>query len=151
MSLNASKTILKIFGIISIIFGVMGIIAGILFVSGGAFIGAGAAAGDIAPDTQLASGIAVLGFGGLLIIIGSAIELLSGVFSVKAANDSSKIMPAWWFALLGTITSVISIITMFVQKTQPVDTKNVFGAAVGVFTSILIFVAANTIKQSAGK
>lgn len=151
MNLNTSKMILKVFGIISIIFGILGIVAGIMAVAGGAIIGAGAAAGEIAADSKLAGGVALLGFGGLLVIVGSVIELLSGVLSVKASNDISKIMPAWVFALIGTITSIISVVSMFMQKTQPVKTSNLVGAIVGVCTSVLIFVAANNIKKAAGK
>lgn len=151
MNLNTSKMILKVSGIISIIFGILGIITGIMAVAGGAIIGAGAAAGEITASNEVAGGVALLGFGGLLIIIGSIIELLSGVFSVKASNDISKIMPAWWFSVISVITSIISIISMVMQKAQPIDTKSLLGAIVGLLTSILIFFAAETIKKAAGK
>ena len=151
MNLNTSKVILKVSGIISIIFGILGIIAGVMAVAGGALIGAGAAAGQITASNEVAGGVALLGFGGLLVIIGSIIELLSGIFSVKASNDISKIMPAWWFSVLSVIASIVSIVTIVLQKSQPIDPKNLFGAIVGLLTSILIFFAAETIKKAAGK
>ena len=151
MSLGASKKILKIFGIISIVFGILGIIFGIMSVAGGAILGTGVAAGEVAASNDMAAGVALLGFGGLLIIIGSVIELISGVCSVKAANDISKIMPAWVFSLIGVISSLASVISMVMQKVQPVKTNEIVGAVVGCITSILIFVAANSIKGAAGK
>lgn len=151
MSLGASKKILKIFGIISIVFGILGIIAGVMSVAGGALLGTGVAAGEVAAGNDMAAGVALLGFGGLLIIIGSVIELISGVCSVKAANDISKIMPAWIFSLIGVISSLASVISMVMQKAQPVKTNEIVGAVVGCITSILIFVAANSVKSAAGK
>ena len=108
MSLNTSKMILKIFGIISIIFGILGIIAGIMAVAGGALIGAGAAAGEVAGNSQLA-------------------------------------------ALISVIMSIISIITMIMQKNQTTDSRNTISAIIGLLISILVFVAANTIKKAARK
>ena len=60
-------------------------------------------------------------------------------------------MPAWWFAVISVITSIISIVSMVMQKAQPIDTKSLLGAIVGLLTSILIFFAAETIKKAAGK
>lgn len=149
MSLNTSKTILKVFGIISIIFGVLGIIGGVMAIAGGALIGVGAAAGEVAGSSELAGGVAILGFGGILIVISAVVELISGIFSVKASNDISKIMPAWVFAVIGLIMSILSAIGTFVTKANTNST--VAGTIIGLGLSILIFVAANNIKKAAGK
>lgn len=154
MSLQTSKTILKVFGIISIIFAVLGIIAGVTAVAGGALVGAGAAAGKVTGSEQVAGGVALLGFGGLLIIIGSVVELLSGIFSVRASNDISKIMPAWVFALIGlifSIPSVVSAIMAAMNNTATNATSNVISSIIGLALSILIFVAATNIKSAARK
>lgn len=151
MSLSTSKTILKIFGIISIVLGVLGIIAGVIAVAGGAIVGAGAASGEIASTSGLAAGIALLGFGGLIILVMAVIELLSGIFSVRAAKDISKIMPAWVFALLGLISAVINVVSLFVGQTELASTSSIVGTVIGCIINILIFVAANTIKTAANK
>lgn len=151
MNLNTSKMILKVFGIISIIFGILGIGVGILAVIGGLTVAAGGATGEIATTPSFASAVALLGFIGLIAIVGSIVELLSGIFSVKAANDISKIMPAWWFSILGVITSIISIVSMVTQNTKQVDTSNMLGAIVGLLTSVLVFFAAETIRKAAKK
>ena len=56
MSLDTSKMILKIAGIISIIFGILGIIGGIAAILGGSFLGFGVASGDVAGSQDLAIG-----------------------------------------------------------------------------------------------
>ena len=153
MSLDTSKTILKVFGYISIVFGVLGILGGIAVIAGGSLIGVGVASGEVQASKDLAAGIAIFGFGGLLILISAAIELMSGVFSVKAAKDISKIMPAWVFSLIGLILSIIQVIMALVQK-QPTTSNPItiiIGHIVGIGISALIFVAANNIKQAAGK
>ena len=145
MNLSTSKTILKIAGIISIIFGVLGIIGGIMAIAGGSFLGIGLAIGEVQASQDIAAGVGLLGLGGLLILIGAVIELLSGIFSVRAAKDISKIMPAWVFSLIGLILSVPGLIAAISANDKIVS--NIITVAINA----LIFVAANTVKKSAGK
>lgn len=145
MNLSTSKTILKIAGIISIIFGVLGIIGGIMAIAGGSFLGIGLAIGEVPASQDIAAGVGLLGLGGLLILIGAVIELLSGIFSVRAAKDISKIMPAWVFSLIGLILSVPGLIAAISANDKIVS--NIITVAINA----LIFVAANTVKKSAGK
>ena len=145
MNLSTSKTILKIAGIISIIFGVLGIIGGIMAIAGGSFLGIGLAIGEVQASQDIAAGVGLLGLGGLLILIGAVIELLSGIFSVRAAKDISKIMPAWVFSLIGLILSVPGLIAAISANDKIVS--NIITVAINA----LICVAANTDKKSAGK
>lgn len=145
MNLSTSKTILKIAGIISIIFGVLGIIGGIMAIAGGSFLGIGLAIGEVQASQDIAAGVGLLGLGGLLILIGAVIELLSGIFSVRASKDISKIMPAWVFSLIGLILSVPGLIAAISANDKIVS--NIITVAINA----LIFVAANTVKKSAGK
>ena len=68
---------------------------------------------------------------------------MEGWFSISASKDSAKIMPAWIFAILGIIGSIGTLISSIGE-----DMKGVAGAVIGVALSVLIFVAANTIKKS---
>ncbi|MBP3200109.1 MAG: hypothetical protein J6M39_00460 [Lachnospiraceae bacterium] len=157
MSLNTSKTILKVFGIISIIFGILGLLGGIASIFGGAAINLGTATGEVNMDaTTAAGGAAVLGILGLIICFDSIIGLISGICSVRASKDSSKIMPAWIFALIGLVLSIISAISTFTfPSTTNGSTSNLIGTIIGVIIGVgidaLVFAAANNIKQSAGK
>jgi hypothetical protein len=52
-------------------------------------------------------------------------------------------MPAWIFAILGVIGSVGQLISSLSE-----DPKGIISAIIAVALSVLIFVAANTIKKS---
>lgn len=145
MSLDTSKMILKIAGIISIIFGILGIIGGIAAILGGSFLGFGVASGDVAGSQDLAIGIGALGLLGLIVLLDSIVELISGVFSVKASKDISKIMPAWVFSLIGLILSIPNLVSAISSK------GDVLSSIVALALNALVFFAANTIKHSAGK
>ena len=145
MNLNTSKMILKVAGIFSIIFGILGIIGGMMAILGGSFLGYGVATGEVANSQDMAIGIGALGVLGLLILIAAIVGLLSGIFSVKASNDISKIMPAWVFSLIGLILSIPGLISAISANNQ------VWSNVVAVAINALIFIAANTIKKIAGK
>ena len=154
MSLDTSKTILKVFGIITIIFSVIGIVLGILAIAGGSALGIGTATGNVESNANVAAATGIIALLGLVALIGSVVDLIKGICSVKAANDISKIMPAWVFALIGLILNVIGVIGNFVQQRpadHPLTTGEIIGLIIGLGLSILIFVAANNVKQAAGK
>ena len=151
MSLETSKKVLKVFGIIDIIFGILGILAGIAAVAGGSLLGAAKISEGVAANQSLAIGVGLLGIGGLAVLISSVLSIVEGYFSVKASKDSSKIMPAWVFALIGIILSIVGAVSTFTSQTAPKDVSTVVSIIIGVLIHLLIFVAANNIKKSAGK
>ena len=136
MSLDTSNKILKVTGILSIIGGALMFVLGLVTVIGGGAIGIVAEA----QDEAVVGGIAV--FAGLMILFGAAVTLLEGIFSVRAAKDNSKINPAWIFAIIGLVSSIISMITNIANG------GSIFSGVISLALSILIFVAANTIKNS---
>ena len=91
--------------------------------------------------SQLSAGVS----GMAIFFVLGVISLLEGIFSIRGARDASKIMPAWIFAILGVIGGIGTLISSIGD-----DAKGVAGAIVGVALSILIFIAANTIKKSNG-
>lgn len=154
MTLDASKKILKVFGIITIIFSILGIIVGILLIVGISVLGIITATVDVQSNVNLAPAVGVISIFGLVALIGSIVDLISGICSVKASNDISKIMPAWVFALLGLIFDVIGVISFFLQKRpegEAVTPANIVGLIIGIAISALIFIAANNVKKAAGK
>jgi hypothetical protein len=139
MDLETSKKLLKIFGIIIIVLGAIGILIGLLAFAGGGLI----AAADQSELAAIGAGAAVIA--GIILVISGIVSLLQGIFSVRAAKDPSKIMPAWVFAILGIVSSVISIITNWGK-----GTSSIVGAIVGTAISVVIFIAANNIKKANG-
>lgn len=139
MSLENSQKILKIFGILNIIAGVAAIVFGILALVGGSMAGSAATT-----DTENAVVVAAL-TGAIVSLVEGIISLISGTCSVRAANDSSKIMPAWIFAILGLISGVAGVINNLVSGG---GISGILGSVIAMIISALIFIAANTIKQS---
>ena len=149
MELETSKKILKVFGIINIVFGIIGALFGVLFLAGGTFLGIGIASKSIEATQNMESGMIALGFGGVLMVIFSAIDIIEGIFDCRAASDVTKVMPAWVFALISLVCSIYSIVSLVMTKNF--TTSNLIGAAIGVVLSIITFMAANSIKRAAGK
>ncbi len=144
MSIDTSKTILKIFGILGIISGIANLILGTM-----TFLGIGLVAGIAAGmDEELGGALGVVAIiTAILIIISGLITLLEGVFSLKAVKDATKATPAWIFSILGFVSAVGGVIST-------IGNSNgfTFGSLIGPICTLIIngaiFVAANTIRQS---
>lgn len=138
MNIETSKKILKIAGILAIIGGVLGTILGLLAVAGG-----GIAAGMLEGDDQVSGGVIVIA--GIVLLISGIVSLIEGICSTRAAKDTSKIKPAWIFAIIGLVTNGLSFILNLTQGGGSASS-----GIVSVAFSILIFIAANTIKKEEG-
>ncbi|MCR5178708.1 MAG: hypothetical protein K6C95_06960 [Lachnospiraceae bacterium] len=79
---------------------------------------------------------------GIIMVITGIVSLIEGIFSVRAAKDNSKIGPAWWFAIISLVMGVISI------GSNLANGSGIAGSIPSLLISILIFVAANTIKKA---
>ena len=75
-------------------------------------------------------------------VITGIVSLIEGICSVRAAKDNSKIGPAWWFAIISLVMGIISIVANLANG------SGVAGSIPSLLISILIFMAANTIKKS---
>ena len=139
MNIETSKKILKIAGILSIIGGVIATLAGIVAIAGGGIL---VGVGD-AEDQG--SGAFVL-IAGVIVLIAGIVSLIEGIFSTRAAKDTSKIKPAWIFAIIGLVTNGISFISGIVQG----GGSSAGSGIVSLAFSVLIFVAANSIKKEEG-
>ena len=144
MSLDTSKSILKIMGILSIIFGILGaFLAATLLFGGKAAVASGELDTAITPEQ-----LRLLTLVGVFSLVSALVTFLQGVFSVRAAKDFSKIMPAWVFAILALIFSVVDSVWIIVQNASG---NNIFSSAISVALSILVLAAANKIKKHVGK
>ena len=145
MSLKTAKTLLKVMGILSIIGAVLGFIGAIIMFVGGGLV---AANPEIMEGTEGADQAGPLLIGvGIGALISAVIELLDGIFSVRASKDSAKWKPAWIFAILSLIASVITLIMGIIQN----GASGIITNIVSIALAVLIFVAANTVKSDAGQ
>ena len=144
MTVETSRKILKVFGILSIIFGILGaILAATLLFGGKAAVASGELDVNVTPEQLRLLSLAA-GFS----LVSALVTFLQGVFSVRAAKDFSKIMPAWVFAILGLLFSLADSVWNIINSA---DGRTIFSAAISVALSILVLAAANKIKKHVGK
>ena len=148
-----AKSTLKVLGVLCVILGILGIILGAMSLAGGGMLAGqmastatsgGMSAGE-AETAATATGLVL--FGGIMLLVSGIFTLLLGIFSVRGANDFSKIGAAYAFALINLVLSVISVIVTVV--TSGFSISAILDAAAGIVLSVVIFWAAKTIKDNA--
>ena len=141
MSVQTSKSMLKVFGILDVIFGVLLVIFSALAFAGGGLMASGAV-----PMDQAEAGVSsalVFVAGGAMLVLGG-FSLASGILSCRAAKDPSKAQPAFVFAVISLVLAAINLTNAIVGSGSPVS------AIVSVAINALLVMAANTLRK-AGK
>ena len=148
MSIQNAKSTLKVLGILCIIFGVLGIIAGIGLAAGGGLLGATALTSGEVTTAEGADTVALVTGGvvalGIFAVISAIVDILLGFFSVRASKDSTKIGPAYIFSIIALVLSIISVVMNF----SNFNLSTILSALPSIVFSVVIFLAAKTIKQS---
>ena len=145
---NARQT-LKVLGVLSIILGVLGIIAGAMTLLGGSLLfGEAANSGSLnsvdADTATMVTGLVLVG--GIALLISGIFTLFMGIFSVRGANDYSKVGPAYAFALIDLIVSIVGVIINFAGS---MNVSSLLEGVVGIVFAACIFWAAKTIRDNA--
>ena len=147
MSIQNAKSTLKILGILSVILGIIGVIMGIGLVLGGGLFGANTLASGAATTTQGADNVGlVTGMVmalGIFTAVSALIDVLLGIFSVRASNDFSKINPAYILSIIALALSVISVFINFAEF----NLSTLIAALPGIVFSAVLFLAAKTVKE----
>ena len=141
MSVQTSKSMLKVFGVLDVIFGVLLVIFSALAFTGGGLMASGAV-----PMDQAEAGVSsalVFVAGGAMLVLGG-FSLASGILSRRAAKDPSKAQPAFVFAVISLVLAAINLTNAIVGSGSPVS------AIVSVAINVLLVMAANTLRK-AGK
>ena len=137
MNLNVSKAILKVVGIISTILGGLGTAAGVYFIIAALIT-------TQAPQLGDANDLATILIIGIILLIISIMPLLQGIFALRGASNSSKIMPAWIFSVISLILSACGLMANAIDF---LGLKVILASSVALAISIIIFLAANTIRK----
>ena len=132
---------MKVVGILGIIFGVIALIFGVL-----AFIGSSMTSVDLELTPEQLKLVKITGIAAVVLAL---ITLLEGIFSVRAANDFSKIMPAWIFAIISLVANVVDGVLSIARGGT--DGSSMVSIVLSIALSCLVFVAANNMKKSVGK
>ena len=140
MSVNTSKSVLKVFGIVDIIFGVLLLIFSAMTLAGGGLLASGVIPMD--PAEAGVSGALVLVAGGAMLVMGG-FSLASGILSRRAAKDPSKAQPAFVFAVIGLVLAALNLTLAITGGGSPAS------ALVSVAINGLLVMAANTLRKVA--
>jgi hypothetical protein len=144
-----AKSTLKILGILSIILGAFGIILGAMSIgSGGILAGQMATSGGMS-STEVDAAATTTGLvlvAGIALLASGIFTLLLGIFSVRASNDFSKVGPAYVFAIIDLVASVLGVIVNFAVS---MNVSSLLEGIVGVVFAACIFWAAKTIRDNA--
>jgi hypothetical protein len=144
-----AKSTLKILGILSIILGAFGIILGAMSIGGGGVLAGEMAASGGMSSAEVETAAAVTGMvlvAGVVLLASGIFTLLLGIFSVRASNDFSKIGPAYVFAIIDLVASVLGVIVNFAVS---MNVSSLLEGIVGVVFAACIFWAAKTIRDNA--
>lgn len=138
------QTALKVISIILIVISVFGIVGGIMLIMGGSIVGFAGSNPDVAVEisegvestgVNLTAGQATMAVtlvavaAGVVMIIASALVLITGILGVRGSNDPSKIMPFRVFCIIGLVFSAISL---FTTLTDGSGSPNIWGPIVDV-------------------
>ena len=138
MSVQSSKSLLKVLGIVDIVMGVL-----LLHFSTLALAGGGLLASGIVPMDQVEAGAStslVLVAGGAMLLLGG-FSLAEGILSRRAANDPSKAQPAFVCAIISLVLASVNLISAVVGGGSPVS------AITSVVINVLLVMAANTLRK----
>jgi hypothetical protein len=144
-----AKSTLKILGILSIILGAFGIILGAMSIGGGGVLAGEMAASGGMSSAEVETAAAVTGMvlvAGVVLLASGIFTLLLGIFSVRASNDFSKIGPAYVFAIIDLVVSILGVIGNFIGT---MNVSSLLEGIVGVVFAACIFWAAKTIRDNA--
>ena len=146
-NLESARKLLKVLGIICIVFGGLGVLLGGLALLGGGLLAGGmagsATSGMDADSAATVTGLVLIASGVLL--ISAIFTLLLGIFSVRGANDFSKIGAAWVIAIINLGFAVLGVIASLAGGS---GFSSILSGIVSLALAGAIFWAANTIKQS---
>ena len=138
MSVQTSKTVLKVLGIVDIILGVLVLLGSVLTLTGGGLLASGAV-----PMDQVEAGVSgtlVLVAGGVMLLMG-CFSLAEGILARRAAKDPSKAQPALVFAVISLVLAALNLTWAIVGGGSPIS------GLVSVAINVLLVMAANTVKK----
>lgn len=147
MSIQNAKSTLKILGILSVILGIFGVIAGLGLVAGGGLFGADTlmsgkvTTADGAETVSMVTGMVMAM--GIFTAVSALVDVLLGVFSVRASKDFSKINPAYILSIIALALSVISLFMNFAEF----NLSTLLSALPSIVFSVVLFLAAKTVKE----
>lgn len=135
MGIETSKKMLKALGIINLVLGIIFVIIGVL----AARLVIGISSNSSIPNNY--------SFLVILIVAIGVISIIAGCLDVRAAKDTSKIMPAWIFSIIGLIYSGVNLCFSIAKNTinNPISAISLL---LSIILSVFTFIAANAVLNA---
>ena len=143
MTLETSKKILKIAGILTIIAGIATLAIGILSIAIG---GVATTMPEAEVDEQVQTGIIAILAGGALGVIAGILSLVEGSFCVSASKTGKHATGAWIFSIIGLVLCVVESVSTI--KGGVANTSDIVSIIVGIIINVLVFIAAKNVKNA---
>ena len=143
MTLETSKKILKIAGILTIIAGIATLAIGILSIAMG---GVATTMPEAEVDEQVQTGIIAILAGGALGVIAGIMSLVEGSFCVSASKTGKHATGAWIFSIIGLVLCVVESVSTI--KGGVANTSDIVSIIVGIILNVLVFIAAKNVKNA---
>lgn len=144
MERSGSQKVLRVLSILIIIGAVITLVGAIVLIAGGCFY---AASGEAIEGYTAAEAGTLTIAGGAALLVTGVVDLIEGIFGLRAAKDEQKIMPLWILAAVGLGLAALSLVLGFVNG---MDSSRLTSDITSIVSSGLMFWIANNIKTQAG-
>ena len=144
MERSGSQKVLRVLSILIIIGAVITLVGAIVLIAGYGFY---AASGEAIEGYTAAEAGTLTIAGGASLLVSGVVDLIEGIFGLRAAKDEQKIMPLWILAAVGLGLAALSLVLGFVNG---MDSSRLASDITSIVSSGLMFWIANNIKTQAG-
>ena len=142
MKLTTAQKVLKIVGIITIIGAILVILLGVLATTGiGNAVEQNAAALD---DAEVSTGAGLMMLGGIALIVGGFFDFVTGILSVMTSKNGKYAKVTLILTIISVVYSIVNSVASYTKS--GFTTSNVITLIVEIVLSVLLCVAANTVK-----
>ena len=142
MKLTTAQKVLKIVGIITIIGAILVILLGVLATTGiGNAVEQNAAALD---DAEVSTGAGLMMLGGIALIVGGFSDFVTGILSVMTSKNGKYAKVTLILTIISVVYSIVNSVASYTKS--GFTTSNVIMLIVEIVLSVLLCVAANTVK-----
>ena len=138
MTVQSSKSFLKVFGILDIVLGALQVILGVAATAGGGLLASGQVPVE---EMETEMPVAIIIVAGAALILLGIFSVVEGILSCRAAKDPSKATPAFVCAIISLVLAAISLISAITSS------GSLLSPSTSVLTNIILVMAANTLRK----
>ena len=142
MKLTTAQKVLKIVGIITIIGAILVILLGVLATTGiGNAVEQNSAALE---DAEVSTGAGLMMLGSIALIVGGIFDFVTGILSVMTSKNGKYAKVTLILTIISVVYSIVNSVASYTKS--GFTTSNVIMLIVEIVLSVLLCVAANTVK-----